>query len=347
MNFHGGADRSKGYVDYSVNIPPFPLPDSYKELLMGCMDELMVYPEIDGHSAKGALADAFGLSTDHFIVGNGATELIYLMARALKDKTFMILEPTFTEYRRALNSMSVNVKTFDYDLKETVMLNLNALKETLKRDEVDYLFVCNPNNPTGHFLCEETFQTLLRETDVSLIIDESFLDFVQGTKRIPYEEALKELLKTGRLILLRSLTKNYCIPGIRIAYAMAAPSVIEHLCKFKEPWSLNIFAQRSLPYLLSQTEHIQKMRQWAEEERAFMFQALSSIQGLKVFPGEANYFLVYTDKENFLEELHDEGYHIRTCHDFIGLNANYFRVTLRTHEENRAFVRAVEKVVSR
>lgn len=344
MNFHGGAE-SKAYIDFSVNIPPFALPVAYTDMLMDSMAELIHYPEIDGQTSKMALAEHFKFSPKHFLIGNGATELIYLVARAYRDKKVLLIEPTFTEYRRAFESMGNEVYAYFLEEDGNYALNVQKLIAFINTQNIDTLLFCNPNNPTGTLIDVGDMGRLLNETQATLIVDESFLDFIEADKKRTYDTFWEETISTNRVIALRSLTKNYCIPGIRIAYAMAGEGLIQTLSSFKEPWSVNTFALKSLPFLLKNKNHLEQIVKWAHEERLFMYDALKNISRISVVKGEANFFLIRCHVPDFLERLHEKGYHIRTCLDFKGLDASYYRLTLRTRPENQGLIEAIRKVV--
>lgn len=345
MNFHGGA-QSKSYVDFSVNIPPFPLPVSYTSMLKDSMDDLIHYPEIDGQTSKLALAEYFKISPDSFMIGNGATEIIYLVARAYRNQKVLLIEPTFTEYRRAFKSMGNEVYAYFLKEDEGFSLDVQGLIQMIKSQKIDILLFCNPNNPTGTLIEARDMEILLNESQVTLIVDESFLDFIDVDKKRGYDSFWENFLRTERVISIRSLTKNYCIPGVRIAYAMAGEELIQRLSSYKEPWSVNTFALKSLPYLLNNNNHLNHIIKWAHEERSYMYESLKSISKISVIKGEANFFLIRCHCQNFFEKLHEQGYHIRTCSDFEGLDGSYYRVTLRTRLENQGLIEAIKKAVN-
>ncbi|GAU77343.1 histidinol-phosphate transaminase [Fusibacter sp. 3D3] len=360
MNFHGGYFGSEGVIDFSVNIPPLSYPEGLKELMLDTFEELRKYPEIDGVSARDAIAHRTGYQSDEIILGNGATELIYLYSRSIGVSKALILEPTFTEYRRALELNHVDVAVFsllDFVKAEGNQLSiavddvklLEQIIYTIVNQKIELLVLCNPNNPTGHLYSRAFVEQIMdgvNDPNFKIFIDESFLDFVSYDKL-----ALSNLQMKGlkSVFLLRSMTKNFEVPGLRIGYGLSDTETIDKMKRYKEPWSLNAFALKAIPFLVNQEGHIERIKKWCESESNFIARQLSEIEGLSYYKGEANYFLIQIPDSmhlTFFDRMLKSKIYLRKCEDFIGLGKSYFRIAIRERAENIILVNAIKEVLS-
>lgn len=358
MNFHGGYFGDKALIDFSVNIPPLSYPEGLKELMMETFDNLRRYPEIDGVSSKQAISEKTGFDLNEIILGNGATELIYLFSRSVGVKRALILEPTFTEYRRALELNGVEVLSFsllDYvtthGKKSTIDMNhpmlVSDIVNSIKENNVDLLVICNPNNPTGHLYTRDFVKDILnaiKNENFKIFIDESFLDFVPDEKRLTCE-ILKEDL--DKVFLLRSMTKNFEVPGLRIGYGLCHKNVIELMKRYKEPWSLNAYALAAIPFLIHQDDHLSYIRKWCKSESDYLASEFDTIEEINYYKGNANYLLIKIPKileSSFFDEMVGKNIYLRKCEDFRGLGKSYYRIAIRERNENEKLVNAIKEV---
>ena len=247
MNKHGGyfGEEKKKVIDFSVNINPLGVPEKLISELKESLTELVRYPEIDGESAKKTLAEKLNVEKECLILGNGATELIYLFARAVRPEKVLIVQPTFTEYDRAFELNGGTVINFTTDEQKDFSIDTYKLINELDRIKPKVLVICNPNNPTGIFTDREIFTPVLdklKEIGAYLFIDESFIDF---TDRQPYAP----LIDSYQIFILRSMTKTYAIPGLRLGYGLASKEIITEMIKIKEPWTINSLSLSSVPVL--------------------------------------------------------------------------------------------------
>lgn len=346
MNHHGGQKKGDGFTDFSVNIPKIEFDARFKNLVMSSIETLYDYPEIDGITAKRALAESLCVDLDEIIIGNGATELIYLTARALKLKKIMILQPTFTEYARAFSLVETQlVHVYLKESHSTFEIDMDKLSSQINELNCEALMLCNPNNPTGTFYTCDQLLALLDKVKISnflLMIDESFIEFCESYS------SMAQLMKTGRVLVIRSMTKTYRVPGLRIGYMIGPKQVIKSIQKFKEPWSLNSIALKSIPYFLSETRYLKDLREWCLLERSFLLNQLSLIKELKVFQSYANFLLLRYEGEDlkgFFEAIEEEYMHVRTCLDFMGLDERYFRISVQDRTTNQLFIEKMNKVI--
>jgi threonine-phosphate decarboxylase len=348
MNFHGGQYKKEGLIDFSVNIPHFTLDRPYKELLIHSIDQLADYPEIDGLQARRALSEYLNWPIEQIVLGNGATDLIYLMARALKLERAMILEPTFTEYRRALSQSGATIVDYVLESDSGFHLNPHRLAEAINTMKCNALFLCNPNNPTGQLFTTneiESVLALVNDTHFLLIIDESFIEFKD---RPSHHETMKDLMRRYNIIIMRSMTKTFCVPGLRIGYLFGTERWIETINKYRDPWALNRFALDSIPYFLKDKSHLKQLQSWCDESSTYMKTLLSKLERVEVFDGHANFILIkldHPDPAKWHESLIEKGYYLRTCEDFNGLDARYFRIAIKDRQSNEALIDAIKETL--
>ncbi|MDK2868536.1 MAG: threonine-phosphate decarboxylase [Clostridiales bacterium] len=350
MNFHGGYHGDAALIDFSVNIPPTVYDEAYQKLLIDHIGDLIKYPALSGETTIESMSKVLGYDMQQLILGNGATELIYLYARTVTIKNALILEPTFTEYRRALMTHGIPVKSYPIDLEAPEKINIAELADCIIDNDIDLLVLCNPNNPTGHLYAPEDIEAILKlvgRRDFKLFIDESFIDFVDEAYQRKNAAKMKALLCDYPIFLLRSMTKTYAVPGLRIGYGIGHPSIITSLYRYKEPWSLNTFALLSIPYFLEQSKQKENVNAWCKTESQFVAEGLAAYESagkIRFYRGCANYHLIEVksvDGNSFFQRMLEAGCFLRTCNDFKGLGNGYFRIALRTRSENKKMLDAM------
>ena len=358
MNFHGGQFKRTGLHDFSVNIPNTPYDQDYIEFLKQNIENLMEYPEIDGISGRVAISKVVKCSPDDVVLGNGATDLIYLSTRALKLKNVMVLNPTFTEYARALllsGSQVTNYKLIDRESNQTLgyELDISELVKAIVDNGCDGLFICNPNNPTGTFFDECFFQslydTLEDNTNIDLdqfvlIIDESFIEF---KSRESYHQNMCQLMEDYKILIIRSMTKTYSVPGLRLGYAFGNPKVVERVARMRDPWALNRFALESIPYFLGKECYLNALQSRTHLLRSKLHEQLLALEQISIVNSETNYLLIKVNvkaPQHWHNRLIEKGFYLRTCLDFIGLGDQYFRIAIKDEETNQKLINAIGEI---
>lgn len=350
---HGGnvfaVARSLGIVperiiDFSASINPLGMAPGVREQLVACIDRLLHYPDKGASELKEALAAYHGVRAEEVAVANGSTELIHLLPRAIAGKRGLIVAPAFAEYALALERSGWDIDSFTLTADDNFTLSLEKLREKLTKG-YDLLFVCNPGNPTGALIPRreiEGVKALCEESGTFLVLDEAFIDFCE-------EESAKDLVRQStRTVLLRSMTKFFAIPGLRLGYAIAAPGTIEALSSLLDPWNVNTAAQVAGVASLSDADYCRRTRAYVDSERERLAAALAEIPGLKLFPGRANYLLAEIVREGMTakklrDRLMHQGILIRDCGNFEGLDGRFFRVAVRLREENDLLVEALAR----
>lgn len=350
MNFHGGQFKKENITDYSVNIPTIAYDSAYRELLIKTIDNLLEYPEIDGETARAAIAEYLEFPEEDIVLGNGATDLIYLVARSFKFKRAMVLAPTFTEYSRALKQAGTEVDDYimPYRIHDKALIfEVDALElsAAIEARRINCLFLCNPNNPTGQMFTTDFMEELLENSDENmvLIIDESFIDFCECGE---HHARMRDLIDRYNILVIRSMTKTHSVPGLRMGYAFGNVDLVKVLKAHRDPWALNRFALESIPYFLERKEDLAALQDRVKALSNQMHQALNAIDGIHVASSTANFLLFKltgTCPVKWHAYMIEKGFYLRTCMDFVGLGADFFRIAIKDEASNKLLIKAIRE----
>lgn len=351
---HGGQleDFSEQYgidpekiIDFSVNLNPMGAPEPIIELLKDRIRIIERYPDIESRCIRGKIADYLSVKYENIIVGNGSNELIYLLFHVYDKSRVLIVHPTYSEYERGAKIGGASVDEFILNWQDGFSLDIEKLIQTAQN--YDFVFICNPNNPTGFLVSREIIIELLSSThQTSFIIDEAFIDFVHDRKEY---EVVREIMQFHNLVVLRSMTKFFAIPGLRLGYLVANEEIIKRLNQIKEPWSVNVLAQLVGEYLLDQSDYVKRSLKLIEEERAFLISQLSQLGWLYIYPSEVNFLLVRINTEKLdsiklNEILMNNGFAIRDCSNFVGLDNKFFRIAVKNHSDNQKLIELLREI---
>ena len=354
MQLHGGnsAEIARKYdlderriIDFSSNINPLGFPSSVTKLLMKDTSTIARYPDTHSTNLRKVIAPRIGADLKNIIVGNGSTELIYLLPRVFKPRVALILQPTFTEYQSSLFSSGCALRYLS--LKERYHFRADIDKVVASLPKIDILYICNPNNPTGVLLNKDVLKPLIDEAgkrNVLLVVDESFMDFSGD------DSLAEEAVKREKLIVLHSMTKFFGIPGLRLGYLVAHGKTAERINKHKEPWSVNILAQRIGLACLEDDAFSARTRQFVAQERHYLYDQLNSIEGLKAYDSSANFLLSKIVKKGLTStELYSalarEGILIRDCRSFRGMGAKFIRLAVKKRKQNQRLIKSLKSIV--
>lgn len=296
------------------------------------MSGIFHYPEPDAGSFRRAAAEYHGVQPANILAGNGATELFYIVAHAFAGGTTLLPVPSFTEYEDACNLYDHNVQF----LTDTDIHSLPA--------DANLMFICNPNNPNGRIWTTDEIRILLDcYPDMVLVIDESFIHFAPGAST-----AIPLLSEYTNLLIIRSMTKCYAIPGLRLGYMLGDEALIEFIAGFGQPWSVNALAIEAGKYLLRHGESsLPDAARLLRRQQQFS-RRVAAIPGFRPLPSQTSFFLTETDydstdlKHRLLES---HGILIRDASNFRGLNNHYFRVNTLTDEKNALLIDALKAYV--
>jgi threonine-phosphate decarboxylase len=342
-----GLDQD-AFLDFSANVNPLGPPKAALDAIAASFGRICRYPEPACSELRDALGRYLDIGPDGIIVGNGANELIHLIVRAVKPNRALIAAPTFCEYGRAVEIEGGVVQWFPVRGEQGFLPDMKDLAGQLQ--EVDMLFICNPNNPSGAVFHRDEFLTVVErasEHGVVVVVDEAFVDFIEKPDKVTLRH---EAVVRENLLVLGSLTKFFALPGLRLGYAIGSRSLIKRLWDVRDPWSVNCLAQAAAIASIEDAGYIRKTRQWISAERPFLFRSLSKIRGIKPYLPSANYVLVDLHGTGFTagrlqEELGPKGILIRDCSNYPFLDEYYARVAVRTREQNTTLIATLEDVL--
>jgi threonine-phosphate decarboxylase len=303
-------------IDFSANINPLGYPHGLRESVTEEFDSVLNYPDIDSFDLVSGLSEYHGIGQDSILVGNGSTEFIYWIPVVFKPRKALIVTPAFSEYEKGLRVAGTDVSYFKSEEKRNFSVDIDRLCERM-REGFDILYFCNPANPTGVLVSKDELCRVIAcagEIGALAVIDEAFIDFVE-------EGSVKEeIFRFPDLIVLRSMTKFFGIPGLRIGYVLASPPVIDTI-------------------------------QYVTDERECLMDALNEIPGLKTYKSAANFLLVSMDSRISVNstELRDHlaqgGILIRDCSTFQKMGDRYFRVAVKRHDQNKVLIEKLKDVI--
>ena len=239
-------------IDFSASVNPLGPPKKSLAAMNRAFAELNRYPDPDSLELTAKIAAVHGLKDGQILIGNGSTEFIYLLPRALGVKKALVLSPSFSDYERASELSGAKVVRLPLLEENNFSPDMKSLSRELKK--CGLLFLCNPNNPTGTLMPKDELLSLLKEASKAgtvVCIDEAFIEYVPGAS------LLKEAVKLGAVVL-RNFTKFYGMPGIRIGYAAGDRKLIAKMKAVREPWTVNNLAQAAALAALGDGEYAEK-----------------------------------------------------------------------------------------
>ncbi len=335
-------------LDFSSNCSPLPYPEGFKEYLCDRIDQLHLLPEVDCVTIRGLLAKRYGLEPDNFLIGNGTTEWIYSLPRILKAKRAFIPYPTYADYEDACKAEGISVEalgTFQTGAARDERRLLDSLSNLDEgKLEKALIFICNPNNPTGLFISPVKLKSLIetRPKSATWIIDESYAPFVSQDD----DSSLIAQKLPENVILLRSFSKIYGIPGLRVGCLVSRSRSMKHLRSLSRPWAVNRMAQLALEFLLVRPEFEQEVRRYCQREKTFLVNALSN-DNMEYIEGRCHFALFALrgglSAERITEVLKKKGILIRNCNNFKGLQGEHIRISPRLHHDNEFLVREINQ----
>ncbi len=323
-------------IDFSVCLNPFPPPEIKKALNTATIEQ---YPDSEATGFRHCLAGKLGISPDNILAGSGTTELIRLIALAYfsPGDSVLIPQPTFGEYEVACRIVGVNpvqpwLKAAD-DFRPEVTEIVSFIRQCQPRA----IFLCNPNNPTGKYLPRREMEAVLEATgDGLLVIDEAYINFVDGAW------SAIDLANRGNAVILRSMTKDFALAGLRLGYAVAGEDIIQSLRRVRPPWNVNAVAQEAGIVALNNADYLEKSRLKIKEARDFLVGELERL-GLKPLPTDTHFFLVRVANAGaFRHTLLQNRILVRDATSF-GL-PGHVRISPRTLPECRKLIAAIDEL---
>ncbi|MBM4306121.1 MAG: threonine-phosphate decarboxylase [Deltaproteobacteria bacterium] len=329
----------KEVIDFSANINPLGLSHQAREVFFKNWDKIVHYPDSESRDLLKSIARRWHIKEENILLGNGSSELVYLLVSVLRPQKTVIPAPTFSEYERAIRSVKGKIKWVKLKEGDGFTLNLSPFCET------DWLIICNPNNPTGNLLIKD------RKIDHPfarfVLVDEAFLDFLPDEKRHTF---VWKATQDKRYVVLRSFTKFFALPGLRIGYLIGHKDLIHSLKHATVPWNINVFAQLLAEVTISDKDYIRRTRELIRKEKDFLYRELSKMEGVKPYPSVTNFLLVKIEDGKInsftlTRRLIHQGVFIRNCWNFKYLSDRFIRIAVRSHSENIKLIHALKEIL--
>ncbi|MEO1509864.1 MAG: threonine-phosphate decarboxylase CobD [Cyanobacteria bacterium J06633_23] len=322
-------------LDFSASINPLGPPQSVLMALTEHLQNLTAYPDPSYTQLRSALSAFHNLPMDWILPGNGAAELLTWVGRELAQlEATYLATPAFADYQRSLNAFNAKVIPMPMDL-ETV-----PSKATITASANCGLLLNNPHNPMGTLTRRDDLIPYLEQFAL-VVVDEAFMDFLSPDQQ---QSLLEVILDCPNLIVLRSLTKFYSLPGLRLGYAVGHPDHLKRWQQWRDPWPVNTLAEVAAIAALKDRPFQQKTWNWLPFSRNALIAGFQKLPGLVPLPGAANFLLVKTDVPSTQLQrdlLKSHQILIRDCLSFPELGENYFRVAVRLPEENNQLLTAL------
>lgn len=349
---HGGniyaAPAPRGeWMDFSANINPLGISEGVRAAIESGIPKLIHYPDPEAAELKRAIASFCRVPAPSVVLGNGGAELFYVLFHALRPRRLLLPIPSFSEYERAALSAGTEILYIPLREEDGFALPEEELIGAMRAG--DCLLVGSPNNPTGNLVRVGVWERLLRaaeEKDVLIAADESFMDFREDAADFAARTLAGE---SPHLIVVQSMTKFFALPGLRLGFAVAAPETVRRLEAAKDPWNVNLLAQRAGVAALSDDAHRQATLQWLRGERPYLVRALRELPDLKVYEPTVNFILLRLGKRlgcaaDFCARMREEGILLRDCSNYPGLDDSFVRVAVKTRTENERLLDAFRRV---
>lgn len=337
-------------LDFSASISPLGPPASVIAAIHQNLGQLVRYPNPDYEALRQVLAQHHGVAPAWVLPGNGAAELFTWAGRELAElEATYLITPAFGDHRRSLNAFSATVVPCLLPLAAAESGQIDWLSVVaqglIHSPNRCGLLLNTPHNPTGLVIPLAVLTSLLEQFAL-VVVDEAFMDFLPPAEQ---QSLVTQVERWPNLVIVRSLTKFYSLPGLRLGYAIAQPERLHRWQAWRDPWPVNILAAAAAAAALLDDHYQQQTWQWLGPTRATLFQQLQMIPGLRPIPGQANYLLIRCDRPGSQIQLALLQRHqilVRDCLSFPELGDRYLRVAVRTAEENQRLIAALREVLA-
>lgn len=341
MQYHGGdIYRNQIRLDFSVNTNPLGMPDPVKEALHQAVEEAENYPDIRAQALSAAVAEQLQVQKEQLVFGNGASELFHAVLHAIKPSKILITVPSFLGYEEAAKAIDCEVIFYEMKKEENFCLTDRILD--VLDENISLVFLANPNNPVGNLVEPELIFQIAekcRQCDITLVLDECFMELTGKEQTYSF---LKRLDEFPNMVVIRAFTKLYAIPGVRLGYLVCEQNLAEKIRLQLPEWNLSVFAQRAGVAAIKEQEYIARAVVCIQTQRQFLLEELQAA-GCSVFDSDADYLLFYSEMPLY-ELFLQRGILIRDCSNFRGLQRGYYRIAVKSEEQNRMFAEVLREI---
>lgn len=346
--------QEKKILDFSTSVNPLGVSKKIKAEIRKHLKYLHNYPDPEAKRSRDRLAQYHNIKPETILCGNGSTELIHLIVRALKPQKVLIAIPTYPEYERAIiANQKLSISTHMSEDKKEIIRYLLLNKENHFEinpdefiDEMRFLevpsqpirmaFLCNPNYPTGRVLKKDDVLKIAeaaRKNKCYLLVDEAFIDFC------PNESVIQEVKNNPYLIVLRTMSNFYALAGLRIGYGIFPLHLIQRLKELKEPWTVNNLAQRAVVIAIKDKIFKKETTELIQQEKRFLEKNFKKL-GFEYFKSDVNFYLLKIDNaKEICNYLMKKGILVKDCSNFKGLDSTYLKISVKSHRENTILIK--------
>ena len=337
-------------VNFGANVNPLGLSEQVKKALAAHLDLLSSYPDRSYTSLRNILSTYCQIPADFILPGNGSSELISLLIEERRPKHTMILGPTYSEYSRELGFSDSTIDCFYLKPEQDFQLSVEELCLALAKKQIDFLILCNPNNPTSSAIFHPELIKLLefcQDHNIFVMIDETYVEFapdVDAVTAVPLTQNFQNLM------VLRGVSKFFAAPGMQFGYGITGNAeFLKKLNSKQIPWSLNSLGAFAGELLFQDKDYIKKTRNLILSEREYMYTKLRELPFFYVYPAYANFLLVQIQKvgltsSDVFEACIREGLMIRDCSSFTGLEGEFVRFCIMDPEDNQRLLTVFQKI---
>lgn len=334
---HGGdIYRHPGVIDFSVNTNPLGTPESVKRAVQESVAKIEHYPDVRCEDLREAISRFEQVNMEEILCGNGAAELFFAAVQAVWPQKALVIAPSFSEYEEALRSVGAEIEYYylceedNFQIREDYVDKLS--------EEIDMIFLCNPNNPTGQTIDRDMLIKILnrcKKQNIVVILDECFLEFLDEPNRYEMSDLRGEY---PNLLIIKAFTKIFSMPGLRLGYAISSnQDILEEMSWKLQQWNVSVPAQMAgVAALEKPKEYIRQTREYVSGQREYM-RNIMKMMGYVVFASKANY-LFFKGRPGLEKEALEAGFLIRDCQNYEGLSEGFYRIAVRTKEENERLI---------
>lgn len=336
-----GISPPQQILDFSENVHPFGAPAFLTERWPELLELVGSYPDPDGEPFRTAAAEFHEVMVDQVAAGNGAAEIFTWLARRYRDQRVVLIEPAFSEYRQTLEAENVRIETIQLQPENGWRLTGQNVQSEIPGCAA--LYICNPHNPTGILLGIDTLQEMAQiclESDCELVIDEAFIDFIG--EKASFTQFLKRF---PNVIIVRSMTKMYAIPGLRLGYVIGQAETIRQLKQGAAHWNVNALSAAIGADCLKASAYRDRVIKAASEERLNM-QRFFRANDFRTSDSEVNFLsfqLPDSDaSDQFFRDLLKRGIVLRHTESFRGMDGKWFRIGMKSAESMEKLREAIK-----
>ena len=334
---HGGdIYRHPDVIDFSVNTNPLGAPESVKRAVQESVADIEHYPDVRCEALREAISGFEQVNMEAILCGNGAAELFFAAVQAVRPQKALVTAPSFSEYEEALRSVGAEVEYYYLCEEDNFQIREDYVDKLSK--EIDMIFLCNPNNPTGQIIDRDMLIKILdrcKKQNIIVILDECFLEFLDEPNRYEMSDLREEY---PNLLIIKAFTKIFSMPGLRLGYAISSnQDTLEEMSWKLQQWNVSVPAQMAgVAALERPEEYIRQTREYVSGQREYM-RNIMKMMGYVVFASKANY-LFFKGRPGLEKEALEAGFLIRDCQNYEGLSEGFYRIAVRTKEENERLI---------